>query len=311
MKILMLGAGAVGGYFGGRMAEAGGDVSFLVRPQRAAVLAERGLVVRSRSGDIERPVTAVTRDAIPGTYDLVILTCKAYDLDDAMDAVAPAVGENTAILPLLNGLVHMEALDERFGAGRVLGGICHIGVTMTEDGEIRHLNPLQVVTVGDRSGAPSAQATALADLLADTPVKVVLTDSIMQSMWEKFVMLTSMAAVTCLMRARVGDVMETEEGEAITLETLDECVRVATAAGFAPREKVVAQSRALQTERGSIFSASMLRDIEKGGLIESEHILGNMISRAREFGVATPNLRLAYCHVQAYERRRDRERNAS
>ncbi len=312
MKILMLGAGAVGGYFGGRMAEAGGDVSFLVRPQRAAVLAEKGLVVRSsRSGDIERPVTTVTRDAIPGPYDLVILSCKAYDLDDAMDAVAPAVGENTAILPLLNGLVHMDALDQRFGAEKVLGGICHIGATMTDDGEIRHLNPMQVVTLGTRSGDPLPQAQAVADLLAGTPVKGVLSDNIMLSMWEKFVMLTSMAAVTCLMRARVGDIMETAEGEAITLETLDECVRVATAAGFEPREKVVAQSRALQTERGSVFSASMLRDIEKGGLIEGEHIIGDMIARARDLGVATPNLRFAYCHVQAYEHRRDRERVAS
>lgn len=311
MKTLILGAGAVGGYFGGRMAEAGGDVSFLVRPQRAAVLAERGLVVRSRSGDIERPVTTVTRDTIPGPYDLVILSCKAYDLEDAMEAVAPAVGEGTAILPLLNGLVHMEALDARFGAARVLGGICHIGATMTDTGEIRHLNPLQVITVGHRSGAASSQAQTLADLLADTPVKVVVSDNIMLSMWEKFVMLASMAAVTCLMRARVGDIMETDEGEAITLETLDECVRVASAAGYEPREKVVEQSRKLQTERGSIFSASMLRDIEKGGLIEGEHIIGDMIARARQLGVSTPNLRLALCHVQAYERRRDRERESA
>lgn len=311
MKTLMLGAGAVGGYFGGRMAEAGGDVSFLVRPQRAAALAEKGLVVRSRSGDIERPVTTVTRDAIAGPYDLVILSCKAYDLDDAMEAIAPAVGEGTAILPLLNGLVHMEALDARFGAEKVLGGICHIGATMNEDGEILHINPMQVVTAGARSGGSLPQAQALADLLADTPVKVVLSDTIMLSMWEKFVMLTSMASVTCLMRARVGDIMETAEGEAITLETLDECVQVATASGYAPREKVVAQSRALQTERGSLFSASMLRDIEKGGLIEGEHIIGDMIARAKKLGVATPNLRLAYCHVQAYEHRRDREKAAS
>ena len=293
------------------MAEAGGDVSFLVRPRRAAALAEKGLVVRSRSGDIERPVTTVTRDAIPGPYDLVILSCKAYDLDDAMDAIAPAVGEGTAILPLLNGLVHMEALDARFGADKVLGGICHIGATVNDEGEILHLNPLQIVTAGTRSGDPSPQAQAMADLLADTPVKVVISDSIMLSMWEKFVMLTSMAAVTCTMRARVGDIMETAEGEAITLETLEECVRVATASGYEPREKVVAQSRALQTERGSLFSASMLRDIEKGGLIEGEHIIGDMIARAKQLGVATPNLRLAYCHVQAYERRRDREKAAS
>ena len=293
------------------MAEAGGDVSFLVRPQRAAALAEKGLVVRSPSGDIERPVTTVTRDAIPGPYDLVVLSCKSYDLEDAMDAIAPAVGEGTMILPLLNGLVHMDALDARFGAEKVLGGVCHIGATMNEDGEILHINPMQVVTAGSRSGDAPPQVQALADLVSETPAKLVISDDIMLSMWEKVVMLASMAAVTCLMRARVGDIMETADGEAITLETIDECVRIAVASGFTPREKVMERTRATQTQRGSLFSASMLRDIEKGGLIEGEHIIGDMVARARRLGVETPNLRMAYCHVQAYERRRDREAAAS
>jgi 2-dehydropantoate 2-reductase len=307
MRILVLGAGAVGGYFGGRLVEAGADVTFLVRPGRAKQLAEHGLVVHSKSGDIARPVPTVGRDTISSPFDLVILTCKAYDLDDAMNAMAPAVGPKTAVLPLLNGLAHMEALDARFGEKRVLGGICHIGSTMTAEGEIRHLNPLQVLTLGLRSGESSPLCAGVADLLKDGPVKVVVSDSIMLNMWEKFVMLTSMAAMTCLMRAAVGDIMAADEGEAITLETLDECARVATAAGYAPRDKVLAQTRGLQTERGSTFSASMLRDIEKGGAIEGDHIVGDMLSRARALGVPTPNLRLAYCHLQAYQARRVRE----
>lgn len=307
MRILVLGAGAVGGYFGGRMAEAGADVTFLVRPGRARQLAERGLVVRSKSGDIERPVPTVGRDAVGGPYDMVILTCKAYDLADAMDAVAPAVGPETLVLPLLNGLAHMEALDARFGAARVLGGVCHIGSTMTPEGEIRHLNPLQVLTLGPRSGEASALCAAVADLLKDTPVKVVVSDSVMLAMWEKFVMLTSMAAMTCLMRGAVGDIMAAAEGEAIVLETIGECAAVAAAAGYEPRAKVLDQTKALQTERGSTFSASMLRDIEKAGAIEGDHIVGDMLRRGKALGVATPNLRLAYCHLQAYEARRARE----
>jgi len=307
MRILVLGAGAVGGYFGGRLAEAGADVTFLVRPGRAAQLARHGLVVRSKSGDIERSVPAIGPGDVTAPFDLVILTCKAYDLEDAMGAVAPALGPGTAVLPLLNGLAHMDALDARFGADRILGGVCHIGATLTADGEIRHLNPLQVLTLGDRTGAPSATCEAVAAVLKDSPVKVVVTDAIVLGMWEKFVMLTSMAAATCLMRAAVGDIMEAADGEAIILETLDECARVATAAGYAPRAKTMEQVRTLQTERGSTFSASMLRDMEKGGRIEGEHILGDMIRRARALGVATPNLRLAYCHVQAYEARRARE----
>jgi 2-dehydropantoate 2-reductase len=264
-------------------------------------------VVRSRFGDIERPVQTVLRDAIPGPFDVIVLTCKAYDLEDSMAAIAPAVGDGTKILPLLNGLAHMDTLDARFGADKVLGGVCHISATLTQEGEIRHLNPMQVLTIGDRSGAPSEAGTAIAAFLKDTPVKVVESETIVLNMWEKFVMLTSLAANTCLMRASVGDILETAEGEAIILETVAECARVAEASGFAPREKVLAQAKAFQTEKGSAVAASMLRDIEKGGPTEGEHIVGDMAARAKALGVATPNLRLALCHLQAYEARRARE----
>mgnify|MGYP003851306383 CR=1 FL=1 len=307
MKILILGAGGVGGYFGGRLAEAGADVTFLVRERRAAQLAENGLVVRSKFGDIERPVQTVLRDTIPGPFDVVILTCKAYDLEDAMDAIAPAVGEGTKIVPLLNGLAHMDALDARFGADKVLGGVCHISATLSPEGEVRHLNPMQGVTVGDRSGGACEAGATIAAFLKDTPVKVVESDTIALSMWEKFVMLTSLAANTCLMRASVGDIMETAEGEAIVLETVAECARVAEASGFPPRDKVLAQAKTFQTETGSPVSASMLRDIEKGGPTEGKHIVGDMVERAKAQGIATPNLRLALCHLQAYENRRIRE----
>ena len=132
-KLLFLGAGGVGGYFGGRLIEAGVDVSFLVRPARAASLSAQGLRVSSPHGDLTLPVKCVTRDSVLPDYDLVILAPKAYDLDDAMDAVAPAVGPATFVLPLLNGLAHLDALDARFGADRVLGGEAHIVATLEAD----------------------------------------------------------------------------------------------------------------------------------------------------------------------------------
>ncbi|RBD11056.1 oxidoreductase, partial [Xanthomonas oryzae pv. oryzae] len=144
MHILILGAGGTGGYFGGRLAQAGVDVTFLVREARAAQLQADGLRIRSPLGDAQLQVAHVTAQDLPALvaqrpFDLVILSCKAYDLDSAIDAIAQAVGEQTTVLPILNGLRHYAALDERFNAARVLGGLCFISATKGEHGEILHL----------------------------------------------------------------------------------------------------------------------------------------------------------------------------
>src|SRR5436305_1971639 len=124
MRILVLGAGAIGGYFGGRLAEAGVDVTFLVRPQRQRRLAEDGLVIRSPAGDINRKAETVLAGDIRSLYDVVLLTCKAYDLDAALHAIAPAMGPKSVIIPMLNGLLHLDILIKRFGRERVMGGGC-------------------------------------------------------------------------------------------------------------------------------------------------------------------------------------------
>ncbi len=306
MKILVLGAGAVGGYFGGRLAEAGADVSFFVRERRAAQLAKDGLVVKSAFGDIQIPAKTYTDGQIDQAFDMVILTNKSYDLESSMDAIAPAVGPDSAVLPLLNGLAHFEALDARFGAERVIGGLCHLAATLTNDGEVHHLNKLHSLTLGERDGPVSPRCQAFADLLADSSVHVRLSPDIAQDGWEKLVLLSTLASATCLMRASVGDIMATDDGETIVLELLEECVAVANAAGHKPSPKAIETAHALLTERGSAFTASMLRDIENGGLIEGEHILGYMADSGHAAGVQTPGLRIAHCHLQAYEQRRAR-----
>lgn len=304
MRILVLGAGATGGYFGGRLAAAGADVAFLVRPPRAERLAAEGLVVRSPHGDLRLPVTAVTADRPGGPYDVVVLSCKAYDLDAAIQALRPAVGAGTRVLPLLNGLCHLDALDAAFGAERVLGGVCHIAATLAPDGAIVHLNRTHALTFGSRDQAGDPVAVRLAEAMDGAGFDARLTSAILQHMWEKFVMLTALAGITCLMRASVGAIVEAQDGEALTLELLDECAAVAAASGYAPRPDALERTRATLTERGSAFTASMLRDIERGGPIEADHIVGDMYARARALSVPSPLLRVAYCHLQAYEARR-------
>jgi 2-dehydropantoate 2-reductase len=301
MRLLILGAGATGGYFGGRLAEAGRDVTFLVRPGRAEQMARDGLVVSSPHGDIRRSVRTVTRDGLTPDYDAVILACKAYDLDDAIAAIAPAVGPETRVVPLLNGMRHIDRLDAAFGPGRVLGGLCAIAATLTADGAIRHLNKFHLLTFGERDGERTPFCEALEQNLTGAGFDARLSTIILQEMWEKWVMLATLAAMTCLMRAGVGAILDAADGEALILETLGECTHVAAAAGYPPRDKHLERTRAMLTERGSGLAASMLRDIEGGSLIEADHVIGDLLGRARAHGVDAPLLRVVLCHLQTYE----------
>ena len=303
MRILVLGAGATGGYFGGRLLEAGRDVSFLVRPRRAAELAEHGLVINSPQGNARLMPRTITEGQFIETFDLVILSCKAYDLDSAIAAIAPAMGRGSCVLPLLNGFKHYDALDARFGAERVLGGLCSIGVTLGDKGVIKHLSPMQVLRFGERSGERTARIAALEEAFAGTGLDAKSSRDIMQALWEKWVMLASLAGMTCLMRASIGDIVAAPHGEKLMLQMLDECAAVAAAFGRGPRPAVLEDTRTLLTQAGSGFTASMLRDIEAGHRVEADHILGDLIARGNKAGVFTSLLEVAYCHVKAYEGR--------
>jgi 2-dehydropantoate 2-reductase len=305
MRILVVGAGALGGYFGGRLKEAGRDVTFLVRPRRAEQLAKTGLIVRSPKGDIAIPAPpTVLAENLSAPFDLILLSCKAYDLQGAMDSFAPAVGENTAILPLLNGMKHMDLLGERFGAAAVLGGQCVISATVDPEGHILHLNDLHFVSYGEQAGAKTARVEAIAAAFSGAKFDSALSTAIMQEMWEKWATIATVAGVTCLLRGTVGDIIAAGAGRMAT-DMFDECCAIAAANGFAPGESARKRTTAMLTAPGSTFAASMLRDIERGARIESDHILGDLLQRARANDY--PLLQVAYAHLRTYEARRQRE----
>ena len=306
MRILVLGAGGVGGYFGGRLAEAGGDVTFLVREGRAELLRRTGLVIKSPLGDLSLPVRLETWNTVRPTYDLVLLSCKAYDLEGAIAALGRGLTPSGRVVPLLNGLTHFDRLDAAFGPERVVGGLCHISVAMAGDGAIEHLNRLHRITYGERT-ATTATGTDLDELdrlFAAVGVDADHSGAIMDRVWEKFAFLTTLAALTCLMRAPVGAILKSEDGRTLMLETLDGCHRIATAAGHPPSEAAIAAATAHLTDEGSALKASMLRDIERGGPTEGEHIVGHMARLAARHGIPCPPLRLAHAHLQAYEAQR-------
>lgn len=297
-KLLFLGAGGVGGYFGARLIEAGVDVSFLVRPARAATLAAQGLRVTSPHGDLTLPVRCVTRDTVRPDYDLVILAPKAYDLDDAMDAIAPAIGKTTFVLPLLNGLAHLDALDARFGADRVLGGVAHIVATLAADGAVQQMNPIHTLTAGGRAAATHRAATEFIGLCASAKFDAALSPDILSALWDKWAFLATLAAATTVTQGSIGQVMETTHGESLLRRLYAEGLTVAQRSGASI--DAAAQARALGrlTQRGSSITASMLRDLQAGLRTEHDHVLGDLVRRGQQFGVDTPLLALAHCHLQ-------------
>jgi 2-dehydropantoate 2-reductase len=308
MRILVVGAGAIGGYFGGRLLAAGRDVTFLVRPPRAAALANTGLVIRSPLGDATLPAPAtVTAEALREPFDLILLSCKAYDLASAADSFAPAVAAKTSILPLLNGMAHMDYLTKRFGAGPVLGGQCVISATLDDQGRILHLNETHQLSFGEQAGAISPRVEAIAATLSGARFESRLSAAILQEMWEKWVLISTTGALTCLMRATVGDIVAADAG-ALARALLDESAAIAGAQGFAPSEASMTRTRTMLTTPGSTFAASMLRDIERGAPIEADHIIGDLIRRGGGGKRDHPLLRIAYVHLKAYEARRQRER---
>ena len=307
MKILILGAGAIGGYVGGRLHQSGADVTFLVRPARQQAIQRDGLVIKSTKGDITQKVKTVLKGSEGGPYDIVLLTPKAYDLESAIEAIAPAVGPNTTVVPLLNGMRHLDVLDAKFGKDKVVGGLARVGVAMSPEGTILHTSPFAAISFGERDGRePRAALKELDAAVKKSGVDGGLHGNIVQDLWDKWIMLCSLAATNCLMRGSSGDILEADEGRAIVMETVDECQKTAAAAGCDPGEKGMQTIRGFLTVKGSRFTASMLHDLEKGAMVEADHIVGDMIVRAKKAGISTPNLRTAYAHLQVYLARRAR-----
>jgi 2-dehydropantoate 2-reductase len=303
MRILVVGAGATGGYFGGRLAQAGRDVTFLVRSARAEQLRADGLRIVSPHGDVTLAPQVVTAGEISSPYDVVLLTVKAYALESALDDLAPAVGNETMILPVLNGMRHIDVLTARFGEMPVLGGVAVVATTLDDAGRIVQLADIQQLTYGERSGGSSARIEALDGLLQGAAFDARSSTTIMQAMWEKWVMLASLGAITCLMRGTVGEVEATPGGADLALQMLAECAAVAAAEGYTPSEEFLTRTKGALTAPGSGLASSMYRDLQQGRSVEVDQILGDLLVRAHKHAVPATLVTAAFVQLSIYQRR--------
>ena len=223
MKILNLGAGSVGGYFGGRMAEAELDVTFLVRPKRKFQLNDKGLIIESVFGDINRHVKALEPQDISESYDLIFLSCKAYDLESSMDSIKKAVGSNTLIIPLMNGLAQIEVLEKRFGKEKVLGGVCYVGAKFDQDtGVIKHFGDFHRIPFGEIDGIKTERVERISQLDRSVKFDFEHTVNIMQIMWNKCAGQGALSSANVLTRSVVGDIMRSSHGRFFLEAVLNE-----------------------------------------------------------------------------------------
>lgn len=303
MRLLVVGAGATGGYFGGRLAQAGRDVTFLVRPGRAAQLQKDGLQIVSPFGDVALAPKLVTAGQIAGPYDAVILTVKAYSLEAALDDLAPAVGPQTMILPVLNGMRHVELIRARFGTQALLGGLCRIPAQLDEAGRVVQMGKFHDLAYGEMDGSTTPRIVALDAALKNAGFEAKLTPDIEREMWEKWTLLAALGGICCLMRGTVGEVAAAPGGRDFAAALVDEVVTAIRAVGKAPSEAFVANTRETLTKPGSAHTSSMYRDLQKGGAVEADQIVGDLIRRAKQAGIAMPLLSLAYANLCVYQSR--------
>lgn len=301
MRLLVVGAGSTGGYIGGRLAQAGRDVTFLVRPTRAEQLRRTGLRIVSPHGDATIDPQLATADILDTPFDAILLSIKGYQLDAALADLRPAVGPQTMILPVLNGMRHMETLAQRFAPENVIGCALKIATILDEEGRVIQLTPLQDLAYGELDGRIRPRIRALHDFMQGGGLAPRLSGEIRREMWEKWILLASLGAVTCMMRGSVGEIEAAPGGTAFALGVLDEAIATVRAVGTGPSEAFVSAARDQLTAAGSPLTSSMYRDLQKGRPVEVENIVGDLVRYGVDAGTATPLLAAAYTHLTVYQ----------
>jgi len=304
VKFLVVGAGAVGGYFGGRLLEKGADVTFLVREGRMRNLQEKGLVIHSDYGNATlSPKTIIAGEEVE-PYDVILLSTKAYHLDNAIDDVRPYVGENTMVIPLLNGMAHYNKLDEQFGKEKVIGGLCYIEATLDSEGAVIQKGPLHMLVYGERSGQESERIIKLAVALKGTKADFQLSSTIIEDLWHKYLFIATMSGITTLMRAPIGPICKHPSGMETIKQLTKEIIDVMNVAG-AP---ISNELETIQMEKianlAPEMKSSMQRDMEKGLPVEADHLHGYLLEIAKTADLPVPVLEAVYANLKIYERSR-------
>lgn len=277
MKILILGAGGVGGYFGAQLIRAGVDITFLLREKRYLAIKQKGLsIITPEEKFIVYPKIILSKELNP-KYDLIILSAKSYDLDSAIYAIEKASSKGI-ILPLLNGMSHLKKLDMLFGADRVIGGLANISAIITPYGEVQRIADRHTLTIGHRSNAHIEKTREFFSLCKDSRFEIIYSNNIEQSMWDKWTFIATLAGLTTLFEANIAEILKISDGVKIITGMYGEACSIADENHYPVAPDVKAKAIGVLTEVGSGLTASMMRDLKQGFRTEHEHILGDLIN---------------------------------
>ena len=311
MRILVVGAGAVGGYFGGRLAQAGRDITFLVLPKRAEQIRTQGLQILSPThGDFSVRPKTITAAQIASPFEVICLSVKSYDLAAAINDFAPAVGQQTVIIPILNGMHHMDVLTQKFGEHAVLGGVCFVATEIDSQGRIVQLADFQSLTYGELDGKKTSRIEAVHRVFQGAGFDTAISGDILRDMWQKWVFLASLGAITCLLRGNIGEIAAIPGGADLSLSALRECAAIAGASGYPLSEAFLAAKSSQLTAPASSLTSSMYRDLKAQAPVEVDGILGDLIERGRKYGVSAPIIQAAFVNLSIYQQARARQQAA-
>lgn len=301
MRILVLGAGGIGGYFGGRLVEKGEEVTFLVRNKRKQQLEKNGLVIHSVKGDFSFTPKLITKADNTDPFDIVLLSSKAYHLKEAINDLKPFVGNKTVIIPLLNGVAHISPLKEAFGDNKVIGGLCIIETTLNKTGEIVQSSAFDRLVFGELEHQETDRIQQIADTFSGTKANFVLSNQIMQDIWHKYLLITVMSGVTTLMRAPMGPIRESDGGRDFIRNLFKEATKIMRACKAPIADNIVEEHVKSIESLSYNFKTSMQRDMEKGLFIEGEHLQGYLLGLATQFNIEAPFLKAIYQNLKVYE----------
>jgi 2-dehydropantoate 2-reductase len=243
----------------------------------------------------------IAAGAISQPYDVVLLAVKGFQLEAMLADLTPAIGPDTMILPVLNGMRHMDVLAERFRPNNLVGSALKIATVLEDDGRVVQLGPLQDFAYGELDGSATARIRSLDAFMQGADIGARLSGVVRREMWEKWILLAAVGAATCLMRGTVGDIEACPGGATFALRLLDEVVAIVRAMGDPPSEAFVSAAREQLTTKASPFASSMFRDAQRGRPIEVEQIIGDLLRRGAKAQIATPMLSAAYIHLLVYQ----------
>jgi 2-dehydropantoate 2-reductase len=306
VRALVVGAGSVGGYFGGRLAAAGRDVTFLVRARRATQLAD-GLTIISKGQETRVAAKVITTGEAAGDFDVILLAVKAYQLEAAIEDFGPYVSQRSVILPVLNGMKHVDILRSRFGSPRVIGGVAKIASSLDERGRILDYADFHDLAYGEWSRERSGRILALDQFMTGAGFEARLSTDVEREMWEKWALLASLGAITCLLDGDIGQVARAPGGIDLVRSLFGEVVAAIGAAWRPLSDPFKAQVLSLLTDRGSSLTSSLYRDMKGGYRVEADQIIGDLVMRATEKGIATPLLSAVLTRLKVYQQIRVHE----